>query len=89
MFARGPSGDGFAAKHGADPAGRGVQAVNIDTSTALGAIAAPTDRPRRAVVRGQIQPWNSINRLNVAIDVPTKAAETGSMTANPAAAITT
>jgi hypothetical protein len=37
----------------------------------------------------QIQFWNSISRLNVAIDVPTNAAEIGSMAAKPANATTT
>ena len=37
----------------------------------------------------QIQPGNSIRRLKVAIDVPTKAAEIGSITAKPMAPIAT
>jgi hypothetical protein len=44
-------------------------------------------RPR--TVRPQIQFRKIINRLNVAIEVPTKAAEIGSITAKPAKAIAT
>jgi hypothetical protein len=48
--------------------------------------AACHDRDRR---RFHIQLWNSINRLNVCMDVPMKAAEIGSITAKPIAATPT
>ena len=43
----------------------------------------------RVYSRAYIQLWNSISRLNVSIDVPTKAAEIGSIAAKPANAIAT
>jgi hypothetical protein len=44
---------------------------------------------RRASTAAQIQLWKIISRLKVAIDVPTNAAEIGSIAAKPADAIAT
>ena len=45
--------------------------------------------PDRTSMEPQIQLWNSISRLKVAIDVPTNAAEIGNMAAKPAEATAT
>jgi hypothetical protein len=50
--------------------------------------ACSSDRNRGNRRRVQIQLWNSIRRLNVCIEVPTNAAEMGSIAAKPAPATT-
>ena len=61
-----------------------VRYLAISTATLMAMTA--TELSQRT---DQIQLWNSINRLKVSMDVPTNAAEIGSIAAKPAPATTT
>src|SRR3977135_3145201 len=65
------------------------RALPTPASTAKKAGPRPAGLWRQPANPPQIQFWKIISRLNVSIDVPTNAADIGSITAKPANAIAT